>query len=402
MNDFRSEYQSAVQDMDTLGMKEIHIDALSVMDEGRHRKRMRKKVQRMTATTFSAVCVIFLCGFGTVKAAEYIGNVIKVSEWGFESGDAATMARNEAEGSTVYVTGEEVGLALGEAEVSAGAACPAAAMPEEGIHAGKVSETAGMEEATLVKDIQYGDAGLEAEGRDSGTETLKKGKASDAGTSEEEWMSGMGATEEGKAAGTESAEGEMASGKETAEGGMPEALAGTAEETETAEKETEWQKTAETQECLEDDLCSVEAIPVKNYDSWEEFEKNEDIIFPQPSISIGHPIASTQIMVCGDWAMVRYDLDGKVLWLERTDYADTEGHTSTKVFPGGVCNERSYTTSQGYTYTLVDSAKGEGEGELQIHAAITVGSYEAFIDFLGYTEADAKRIMDSIDLSIYE
>lgn len=238
MNDFRSEYQSAVQDMDTLGMKEIHIDALSVMDEGRHRKRMRKKVQRMTATTFSAVCVIFLCGFGTVKAAEYIGNVIRVSEWGFESGDAATMARNEAEGSTVYVTGEEVGLALGEAEVSAGAACPAAAMPEEGIHAGKVSETAGMEEATLVKDIQYGDAGLEAEGRDSGTETLKKGKASDAGTSEEEWMSGMGATEEGKAAGTESAE-----------GGMPEALAGTAEETETAEKETEWQKTAETQEC---------------------------------------------------------------------------------------------------------------------------------------------------------
>ena len=94
MNDFRSEYQSAVQDMDTLGMKEIHIDALSVMDEGRHRKRMRKKVQRMTATTFSAVCGIFLCGFGTVKAAEYIGNLIRVSEWGFESGDAATMARN--------------------------------------------------------------------------------------------------------------------------------------------------------------------------------------------------------------------------------------------------------------------------------------------------------------------
>ena len=100
--------------------------------------------------------------------------------------------------------------------------------------------------------------------------------------------------------------------------------------------------------------------------------------------------------------MVRYDLDGKVLWMERTDYADTQGHASSKVFPGGVCNERSYTTSQGYTYTLVDSVKGEGEEELQIHAAITVGSYEAFIDFLGYTETDAKRIMDSIDLSEYE
>ena len=100
--------------------------------------------------------------------------------------------------------------------------------------------------------------------------------------------------------------------------------------------------------------------------------------------------------------MVRYDVGDKVLWIERTDYADTQGHAAAKVFPRGVCNERSYTTPAGYTYTLIDSVKEQKDEPLQIHAAITVGSYEAFIDFMGYTEEEAKKIMDSIDLSVYE
>ncbi len=412
MNDFRSEYQSAVQDMDTLGMKEIHIDALSVMDEGRHRKRMIRKVQRMTATTFSAVCVIFLCGFGTVKAAEYIGNVIKVSEWGFESGDAATMARSGAADSGVYVTGEEVGLALGNEAVPAGAAWPAEAMAEEGLRVGEAPAEAGMEEAAPVGVMPAGDGRTETEGRDFGTdwqegerasgkETAEGGRISDAEPAEGQKQEAFG--EAGQADTRKTAESETGIQKSAeSETGLRETAESETELRETAEGEMELQETAEMKESLEDSLCSVEEIPVKNYESWEEFEQYEDIIFPQPSISIGHPIAATDIMVCGDWAMVRYDLDGKVLWMERTDYADTQGHASSKVFPGGVCNERSYTTSQGYTYTLVDSVKGEGEEELQIHAAITVGSYEAFIDFLGYTETDAKRIMDSIDLSEYE
>ena len=150
------------------------------------------------------------------------------------------------------------------------------------------------------------------------------------------------------------------------------------------------------------ETAMVEEIPTKTYVSWEEFEKCEDIIFPQPSISIGKTIEATDITVCGDWAMVRYDVDGKVLWIERTDYSATQGHASSKVFPGRVCNERTYTTPAGYTYTLIDSVKENVDEPLQIHAAISVGSYEAFIDFMGYTEEDAKKIIDSIDLSVYE
>lgn len=146
----------------------------------------------------------------------------------------------------------------------------------------------------------------------------------------------------------------------------------------------------------------IEEIPVKNYTSWKEFEENEDIIFPQPSIIVAKAAGNVDITICGDWAMARYDMDGKVIWVERTDYAQTQGHASSKVFPGGVCNERTYTTAQGHTYTLVDSVKGSEEEELQIHGAVSVGTYEAYIDLMGYTEAEAKEIIESIDLREYE
>ena len=279
MNEFRDCYQSAVKDMGMLGMKEFHMDASQCMDEGRHNRRMVRRMRRSAATVFSAACVVFLCGFGTVKAAEYFDNIIKVKEWGFESADAATMARNEAEDSQAYVISEEVGAAM-----------------ESGIS----EETAGEE---MVQSF------------------------------------------------TEEAE--------------------------------------------------VEEMPVKNYSSFEEFrEENEDIILPQPSISAEAEEMSATI--CGDWAMVRYDMDGKVVWVERTDYADTQGHASSKVFPGGVCNERQYTTAQGYTYTLVDSVKESEDDPLQIHGAVSVGTYEAYIDFMGYTEEEAKEMIESIDLSLYE
>ena len=286
MNDFKDCYQSAVKDLGILGMKEFHMDASQCMDEGRHNRRVVRRMSRSAATAFSAACVIFLCGFGTVKAAEYLENVIKVQEWGFESADAATMARNETEYPRTYIVSEEVGLSMEDNDVK---------------------EVVGGEEGPVLFEA----------GEEDMTEEVE-----------------------------------------------------------------------------------VEEMPVKNYSSLEEFRRNEDIIFPQPSISTeAEKVSAT---VCGDWAMIRYDMDEKVIWVERTDYADTQGHASSKVFPGGVCNERQYTTAQGYTYTLVDSVKESEDDQLQIHGAVSVGTYEAYIDLIGYTEDEAKEIIESIDLSLYE
>ncbi|MGN0330173.1 MAG: hypothetical protein ACI4D5_02920 [Kineothrix sp.] len=263
MNDFRGCYRSAVQDMDRVGMKEIHIDARGCMDRRRHRRRVAKRLQRAAVTVSSVIGILFVCGYGTVKAGTYIGNAIKVREWGFASGDLASMEENAPEQMT-----EESGTA--ELKV-----CPP------------------MEEAFRIE----------------------------------------------------------------------------------------------------------EEAPVKHYSSIEEFENSEDILFPQPSMEME---GTVEIAVCGEWAMIRYDMGSRTLWLERTNYAHTRGHAAAKVFPEGVCNERTYTNAQGYTYTLVDSVRAEGEETLRIHGAATAGTYEIFIDFSGYTEEEARQVMDSIDLSLYE
>jgi UPF0288 family protein (methanogenesis marker protein 3) len=50
----------------------------------------------------------------------------------------------------------------------------------------------------------------------------------------------------------------------------------------------------------------------------------------------------------------------------------------------------------------VDSVKESEDDQLQIHGAVSVGTYEAYIDLIGYTEDEAKEIIESIDLSLYE
>lgn len=280
-----------------LGEKEFHIDASQCMDVRGHNRFRARRLKRTAASAFSAACVIFLCGFGTVKAAEYIENVIRVNQWGFESADAVTMARNEAEDTQTHIISEELGIDSETAE------------------AGTLD--------SVEEDMESKMAQLAEEG---------------------ERVSEKGAIEE----------------------------------------------------------LGIEDIPVKNYNSLEEFEENEDIIFPQPSIILSGGAETVDITICGNWAMARYDMEGKVVWVERTDYADTQGHASSKVFPGGVCNERAYTTAQGYTYTLVDSVRENDEEALQIHGAVTVGTYETYIDFMGYTEEEAKKMIESIDLSEYE
>lgn len=393
MNDFKNAYQSAVEDMDKLGMKKCHIDASLCMDEGRHRRRMMKRMRRTVTTTFSAMCVVFVCGFGTVKAAEYLENVIKVNEWGFESADMVTMVQNVGQDAQIHVTEETAEVAVVEEaesaqslenEVIAEQAPEKDERPTEPVPA---EETGAKEEAVAeAAEVEQMSVPTEA--------TEQKAASADTQTKEQ------AETEDMRDGLSISAQQTMASaGPKEDEWVKIEGVERTATYPDLKSKQTT--QSMSTGEAPAEEAV-VEDIPVKKYTSWEDFEANEKIVFAQPDGSIGTLIENTDITVCGDWAMVRYDVDGRILWLERTDYADTQGHAASKVFPGGVCNERTYTTPAGYTYTLIDSVKASEGEPLQIHAAITVGSYEAYIDFSGYTEEDAKKIMDSIDLSVYE
>ncbi len=110
---------------------------------------------------------------------------------------------------------------------------------------------------------------------------------------------------------------------------------------------------------------------------------------------------SEEYIVCGDFLLlVRVEAKDSLFMMNQTYYGDTSGHASSVVYPEGVCNEREYITGQGYVYKVVDSVCEEGE-VCRIHAAISIGDYELIIDFSGYSEEEAFRILDSMDLNIY-
>lgn len=123
------------------------------------------------------------------------------------------------------------------------------------------------------------------------------------------------------------------------------------------------------------------------------------IVYPDDQYTEG---ASTNAIMAGNMVYIRYQFeDGSFFMIERTDYGDSLGHAATTVFPGGVCNERTYTTDKEFSYTIIDSVKEDENEPLQIHAAISVGNYEVYVNYYGYEEEEAYKILDDMDLSPY-
>ena len=81
------------------------------MDEEARRRILKADASDDDQYLFRDVCSFHL-RIGTVKAADYIENVIKVNQWGFESADAVTMARNDGLNSQINVGQDSLELAV--------------------------------------------------------------------------------------------------------------------------------------------------------------------------------------------------------------------------------------------------------------------------------------------------
>ena len=120
-----------------------------------------------------------------------------------------------------------------------------------------------------------------------------------------------------------------------------------------------------------------------------------------PDLSLlGGEITYQQYSVFGMWVFARIHAGEKLFMMHQTDYRDTNGHAAAVSYSGAVCNERKYSTGQGYIYTVIDSVEEEEEMP-RIHAAISVNDYELIVDFIGYTEDEAYQILEHMDLGIY-
>lgn len=179
----------------------------------------------------------------------------------------------------------------------------------------------------------------------------------------------------------------------------------TQEELERQMKEIE---NLEEDEVIIEDYCAdgavvLETETAKEYDSIEEFRANEEALFAFPDMELlGETIDAEHVWVSGMFITVRIESGEKSIYIDCMDYSDSSGHASSTVFPSGVCNERTYMTKQGYEYILIDGVRKTPEEPLSIHAAATVGNYEIYMDFQGYKEEEAERILESMDISLYE
>lgn len=98
----------------------------------------------------------------------------------------------------------------------------------------------------------------------------------------------------------------------------------------------------------------------------------------------------------GSW-LVRLETEEKVLLLHQYHDSDISDLAFAKTDLDGGCNERNYTTGQGFVYKLADSPDGE-----EIYAAITVGDYELILEFYGYMETEVCEVLESMDLTVYQ
>ncbi len=148
----------------------------------------------------------------------------------------------------------------------------------------------------------------------------------------------------------------------------------------------------------------MESFTEQQFDSVEAFRKKcPEAVIALPQITEdGNGKAAEAVYVMGDSIYVRYQVSQEQsIDLQRYDYHGSMSHAASVSFCGEICNERCYTTGQSFTYTLIDEKRRSDDEALRIHAAVSVGSYEVYVNFYGYEEEEAVQILESMDLSVY-
>lgn len=150
MNDFQKIYQESIE-----GLPGFSLDASTVLDEVRHRKRVVKRRRQMFSSALVTCSLLLVCGIGSITTADYFRNRSMTDT-------QSRLAAGAEAGVTGIESGTEAGIreeaALLEAPVGGAenqAAAAAAPMSGEFMEEGSGQEEAGLqekEEALLLED----------------------------------------------------------------------------------------------------------------------------------------------------------------------------------------------------------------------------------------------------------
>lgn len=158
MNDFQKIYQESIE-----GLPGFSLDASTVLDEVRHRKRVVKRRRQMFSSALVTCSLLLVCGIGSITTADYFRNrSMTDTQSRLAAGAEAGVTGIENGAETGIESGTEAGIreeaALLEAPVGGAenqAAAAAAPMSGEFMEEGSGQEEAGLqekEEALLLED----------------------------------------------------------------------------------------------------------------------------------------------------------------------------------------------------------------------------------------------------------
>ncbi len=160
-------------------------------------------------------------------------------------------------------------------------------------------------------------------------------------------------------------------------------------------EEEEFQPDAEYIEDMD-----TEEIPQYEYASIEEFYENSDVTAAFPNLKLFQTEVEQRIIVNGDFLIASFEAGGQKIFMSQMDFSNCETHVSSVQYADKVFNERTFITSAGFHYTLVDS-KGSEDNTVSTHAAISVAGREVILDFSGFSAKEVEDILEEFDLTVY-
>jgi len=155
----------------------------------------------------------------------------------------------------------------------------------------------------------------------------------------------------------------------------------------------------------EPEICGAEIIEMDSYEynSIEEFLEQSDVTSVVPDKTLfGTEFTWENVIVAdeGRSVLIRLNGDNCYFFLSQFDNRGVEYYSSSTVFSGKSCNERSFMNSQGLNYVMFDTVDDTGV-DRSIHAVFSANGWDLSVTFKGFEESIVERVLNSLDLTLY-
>ena len=147
--------------------------------------------------------------------------------------------------------------------------------------------------------------------------------------------------------------------------------------------------------------CIVYEMEIKEYDSLDAFREESAVVVPIPDMQlVGGDLAEQNIHVVGNQLYISLqDTQERFFSIMKMDHRESQAYASASAYAGEAANERNFTTSQGYTYKVIDII--DGSDVSNIECAISLFGWDLLVGFRGYTQEEAYAVLQSMDLGVY-